>query len=252
MGNLIKHEPYFTMVAPEARFSVDGKQVIFGYWATFNTRSRVLKTPKGIEFIETIMPGAFDDTDFSDVQCLFNHSGHNYLASEPSLRWGIDQVGAWYEFDFDADDSEHQSLMRKMKRFEIKGSSFQFLPLPTSCYTVTDEGGIKLRRVHKFTRVGEFGPVIVPAYNSTTAFARSLDEAIAEDVVGVDDFPPAVEAVVPELEAIEAVEADADSMIEVGHDIEETVLDEEVVVVDEVVTRRLNQIRVLNALYPNM
>lgn len=155
---------------------------VFGYWAVFNRESRVMQTPKGTKFREKILPGAFDGTDFSDVVCYFDH--RDYLASAPNLRSGVDDHGAWYEYDHDPEDPTHVAAFRRIQRREAKGSSFQFPPLPADCYDLSPcPDGVILRTIKRFPRILEHGPVIAPAYNSTSTFARSLDEtAIQEEI----------------------------------------------------------------------
>ena len=61
-------EPFFCDLLPEVRSVAEGDGIrIFGYWAVFNRLSRELSTDKGLRFVEQILPGAFDETDFSDA-----------------------------------------------------------------------------------------------------------------------------------------------------------------------------------------
>lgn len=174
-------DPFFCDELPEVRSIEDGGGLrVFGYWAVFNKESRVLSTPKGTKFREKILPGAFDNTDFSDVVSMFDH--RDYLASEPNLRYGVDGHGAWYEYDHDPEDPTHVTALRRIQRREAKGSSFQFPPLPADCYDLSPmPDGVILRSVKRFPRIPEFGPVITPAYPSSTTFARSLDETIEQE-----------------------------------------------------------------------
>lgn len=176
----LEHEPFFTETAPEVRSVEGGKTVVYGYAALFNTRSRTLTTKKGVRFVEEILPGAFDGTDFSDAVCFFNHEGRDFLASIPNLRFGTDERGLWYEYDHDPADPVHVSALRRIERRDAKGSSFQFPPLTPDCYTISHAGGeMPLRSIKKFPTVLELGPVINPAYRGTTTHARSL---------GIDDL----------------------------------------------------------------
>lgn len=179
-----QHEPFYTPGTLEVRSVEGGKTVVYGYAALFNTRSRVLTTSKGVQFVEEIKPGAFDNTDFSDLVCFFNHEGRDFLAAEPNLRYGVDARGLWYEYDHDPADPTHVSALRRIQRRDAKGSSFQFPPLPPECCEITRaEGGLLLRTVTRFPEVAELGPVITPAYRGTTTHARSA---------GIDDIelPP--------------------------------------------------------------
>lgn len=170
---LLNNEPFFTDEAPEIRSVEGGKQVVYGYAALFNVRSRTLMTKKGQKFVEVILPGAFNETDFSDVRCHFDHV--DFLAAEPTLRYGVDARGLWYEFDYDKEDPSHRSAYRRIQRRDAKGSSFQFLPLPSDCYDLSKEGEIPLRSIKRFPRIIELGPVITPAYSITTTNVRNFD-----------------------------------------------------------------------------
>ena len=177
--NLNQNEPFFTEGELEVRSIDGGKTTVYGYAALFNTRSRTLTTKKGSKFVEEILPGAFDNTDFSDAVSYFNHEGRDFLAAQPNLRFGVDQRGLWYEYDHDPADPTHISVLRRIQRRDAKGSSFQFPSLPPDCYTVSRaEGEMPLRSIKKFPVVLELGPVITPAYRGTTTSARSL---------GIDD-----------------------------------------------------------------
>ena len=118
-------EPFFTDGQIEVRSAPGGKTVVYGYAARFNVRSRVLTTSKGVEFVEEIKPGAFDNTDFSDLVCYFNHEGRDFLASVPNLRYGSDATGLYYEYDHDPMDPVHVSALRRKQRRDAKGSSFK-------------------------------------------------------------------------------------------------------------------------------
>lgn len=164
----------------------DGGKVIFGYWAKYGVRSNELRTRKGVRFVEEILPGAFDKTDFSDLESRFNHE--NILAAPPTLKVGLDSVGGWYEIPVDPSDPDHMSALRKIERKDAKGSSFEFDPPGPNDQVVSDEAGIKLRRIHHIPKVWEVGPVINPAYPRTTPFVRSLDLQVEEDLQAQQEF----------------------------------------------------------------
>ncbi len=177
-NQLQTNEPFFTEGGIEVRSTEGGKTVVYGYAALFNVRSRTLTTKNGVKFVEQIEPGAFDNTDFSDAVCFFNHEGRDFLTAVPNLRYGVDNRGLWYEYDHDQNDPTHVTALRRIQRGDAKGSSFQFPPLPRDCYTITKDGEMPIRSISRFPRVVELGPVITPAYRGTTTHARSM---------GIDD-----------------------------------------------------------------
>lgn len=179
-------EPFFSPGEIEVRSGEDGQKTIFGYWAKYGVRSREMRTKRGVRFVEVIDPGAFDSTDFGEVESRFNHE--EILAAPPTLKYGFDSVGAWYEIPVDPLDPVHASTLRKIERGDAKGSSFEFDAPGPNDQVITDEGGIKLRRIKRFPKVHEFGPVITPAYSSTSAFVRSLDQQDEADLQAQQEF----------------------------------------------------------------
>ena len=173
----LDRSPFFCGEKVEIR-SIEGdsaKVVVRGYAALFGVRSRVIKTESGQSFVEEIMPGAFDNTDFSDVQARFNHK--LFLAVVPTLRYGVDERGLWYEYDHDDQDPDHVGTFRKIQRGDAKGSSFMFDEPDSESQIVTRENGMLVRKIRSFSKLWDMGPVVSPAYRQTnvTAFMRSID-----------------------------------------------------------------------------
>lgn len=174
-------EPLFSPGEIEIRNRPDGSgEEIFGYYAVYGKRSNILTTRKGVKFVEFLEPGAFDNTDFSAVESRFNHE--TFLAAPPSVRHGVDQRGAWYAINYDPSDPDHVAVRRRIERGDVKGSSFEFIAPGPADQVVTDEAGIKVRSIKHIPQVFEFGPVVSPAYPSTTTFVRSLDASYEEEL----------------------------------------------------------------------
>ena len=180
----------------EVRAGEGGKQTVFGYAALYGKRSREMRTAKGVKFVEEIMPGAFDNTDFSDLEARFNHKV--FLAAAPTLQTGTDARGLWYSYQHDNADPDHISTLRKIQRGDIKGSSFEFTRPDNADQEISEEAGIVVRKIKRINQVFDVGPVVTPAYPQTTAFARSLDAAQNEP-----ELPEPVPAPDPELIAQE-------------------------------------------------
>lgn len=154
----------------------EGKLVVRGYAALFDVRSREMKSWRGKRFVEIIKPGAFDGCDFSDMECRFNHQ--RFIAATPTLKFGIDARGLWYEYEHDPADPDHVATIRKIQRGDSKGSSFMFTEPDEQDQEVALEGSVYVRSISKIRKVWDCGPVVRPAYRQTTAtaFMRSLDE----------------------------------------------------------------------------
>lgn len=166
---------YFCDEEIQVRSTEGGAQVVSGYAAVFSASSRVLRTEKGKSFTEEIAPGAFDGTDFSDAYCCFDH--RDFLTTEPNLKYSVDARGLRYEYTHDPHDPIHVTALRRIQRGDAKGSSFTFYDPGPDNYTLEERNGMPHRIIRSIPRVLEFGPVLRPAYPTTTAFARSLDSA---------------------------------------------------------------------------
>jgi uncharacterized protein len=172
--------PEFRSFTTEVRLLGDdgsegAKPKVRGYAAVFNSRSEVMKTEKGDRFVETIRPGAFKRSlEGADVRALIDHDPARLLGrrSSGTLRLGEDDYGLWYEVD-PPNASYARDLRESLKRGDISGSSFSFATVDDAWNEL--EGGIlhrELREAHVF----DVGPVAFPAYRSTIASFRSLDQ----------------------------------------------------------------------------
>ncbi|MBE3118848.1 MAG: HK97 family phage prohead protease [Candidatus Atribacteria bacterium] len=157
----------------------EGAAVITGYAATFydgtpNTEFRLWDGA-----VERIMPGAFDNALArpDDVRALFNHSANHVLGrvAAGTMRLAVDATGLRYEIDM-PDTTVGHDTMASVKRRDITGSSFKF--------TVDDEewrreGAGEIRELRD-VQLFDIGPVTYPAYESTSAAARSGDMSDAK------------------------------------------------------------------------
>ena len=152
----------------------DGPATITGYAAVFYRAEDA-----GTEFelysdlAERIMPGAFDRAlgERDDVRALFNHDANHLLgrSSSGTLSLSVDERGLRYEIQVDPDDADHASVLRKIDRGDLDGSSFAF---KVTDQRFNDDATVReIRGVELF----DVGPVTFPAYESTTAAARSGD-----------------------------------------------------------------------------
>lgn len=175
----------FTEGKPEVRAVDGGGERVFGYYAVFNQRSRLLRDKEGNRFYEVILPNAFRSTDFSDLGADFEHE--LFLAAPPTLRYGTDEKGAWYEYDHDANDPDHCRMLPKIRRGDVRGSSFEF-NVRKGDYEFKDEDGVAVRYIHSIPWVRRVGPVVNPAYRATTALVRSYQEFQAESLPEIKEI----------------------------------------------------------------
>lgn len=154
--------------------SLNGAEKFVGYAAVFYDPSN-----PGTEyevrpgFKERIMPGAFDDCDFSKLQLWFEHERSNIMADvrHNSLKISVDTRGLKFEAPYDADDPDHVKALVKLKKKLINGCSFRFNGSPR----YHREGDSWVRTFRKINAVGEVSLVNEPCYPATAVALRSKD-----------------------------------------------------------------------------
>lgn len=158
----------------ELREGDDGKQMITGYALKFNERSQLLYG----SFFEEIDARALDNTDMTDVLASLNHNFDKLLGRSTSgtLKLERDNNGLHYEID-PPDTMNGKEAMELISRGDIKGSSFIFeLNDRGDKWDKTDDG-IDVRTLIDIRKIHEVGPVINPAYlSTTTGVSKRSDE----------------------------------------------------------------------------
>ncbi|MHB1037539.1 MAG: HK97 family phage prohead protease [Pirellulales bacterium] len=156
----------------ESRAEGEGK-TITGYGAVYYRAD-----DPGTEYelweglFERIMPGAFDRAiKEDDVRGLFNHDPNQILGrnTAKTMRLTSDAKGLRYEID-PPDTQLGHDLLASIKRGDISGSSFSFVP---DRVTWIEEGARMIRQIEA-VRLWDTGPVTFPAYTATTAGTRTL------------------------------------------------------------------------------
>ena len=146
----------------------DGKNVVVGYGAVFNSESNDLGN-----FVEYIAPGAFDGRLEDDVRFLINHDGLPLArTTNNTLRLSVDETGLKYEADM-PDTTLANDLMTLLRNGTISQSSFAFTVEDDSW---RNEDGKNIRTINKVSRLYDISSVTFPAYNEAGSFAlRSLE-----------------------------------------------------------------------------
>lgn len=160
-----------TFSAPISRKMEDGKEsrTVMGYAAMFNSQSEALFG----SWVEEIAPGAFDETDMSDVRALFNHDDNKILARTPgTLSLEVDAKGLRYEFSM-PHTTYGDDLIESMSRGDVSQSSFGFTVEEDEVIYRDNEKLLPLRRILKIGRLFDVSPVTYPAYPETTSEVRS-------------------------------------------------------------------------------
>ena len=146
----------------------DGKNVVVGYGAVFNSESNDLGG-----FVEYIAPGAFDGRLEDDVRFLINHDGLPLArTTNNTLRLSVDERGLKYEADM-PETTLANDLITLLRNGTISQSSFAFTVEDDSW---RNEDGKNIRTINKVSRLYDISSVTFPAYSDAGSFAlRSLE-----------------------------------------------------------------------------
>lgn len=150
--------------------SVYGQRVTLGWW---------------FEWDEEVMPGAWSATiskDGADIRSMFNHDPNRLLGrtTAGTLRLSDTADGLRYEVDVNPDDANAMSVWAQVERGDVSGASVWFRVTREQWTEPTDDNGLErpLRQIFE-AELFEVGPVVFPAFPTTTASAaRSLDSML--------------------------------------------------------------------------
>lgn len=128
-------------------------------------------------FEEEISADAFREADLTDVLVCFNHDLNIVLGrnSAKSAEISIDDTGnlSYRVLNPDLENPSVNSVYRYIQRGEVSKSSFMF-DIQDDVWSKSDKyGDYGKRTITKIGKVYEAGPVTLPAYNDTTAEAKS-------------------------------------------------------------------------------
>lgn len=153
---------------PLAVRTADDGPRIGGYAARFNAETVIA----GL-FRERIAPGAFAEAvSRDDVRALFNHDANWVLGRTKSgtLTLAEDEQGLRYEVVLNQADPDAASVLAKVQRGDVDGSSFAFSVDAEEWDYPPDAMPLRtIRAVHLF----DVSPVAYPAYDTTSVSART-------------------------------------------------------------------------------
>ena len=157
----------------EVKADENGRTVIRGYAAVVESESQDLGG-----FIEIIERGAFDEVMRSnpDVFGKYNHERVIGRTSSGTMRLMVDERGLRYEID---PPRAAADVVELIERGDVRGSSFAFRSSPKDETWQRDANGRMIRRIKKFSFLGDAGPVDTPAYLATETYVskRALEQA---------------------------------------------------------------------------
>tara|TARA_R110000824_G_scaffold372075_1_gene561909 strand:- start:356 stop:1861 length:1506 start_codon:yes stop_codon:yes gene_type:complete len=147
----------------------DGKNIVVGYGAVFNSESNNLGG-----FTEFISRDAFEGRENDDVRFLLNHDA-NYImgrTTSGTLKLRVDEKGLRYEVAI-PDTSAGRDLLVSLKRGDITESSFAFI-VEDDAWSQSDSGAA-VRTIKKVSRLFDVSAVTYPAYPNASVGLRSME-----------------------------------------------------------------------------
>lgn len=131
------------------------------------------------DYREHIMPGCFDRAiREDDVRGLFNHDANCLLGrtAAGTMKLSVDKRGLLYEIT-PPDTQTGRDVQESIRRGDLSGSSFAFIPTDTSFREIKEDNRDVVIREINAVQLFDVGPVVYPAYESSTTGIRSKDDA---------------------------------------------------------------------------
>lgn len=150
-------------------------RTISGYAIVFNQRSEIL-LENNKRFVEVILPSAITQQtlDNSDIKFTIDHNRERLLArrnkGKGTLTTKITPRGVYFEF-LAPKTADGEFAVEMVNRGDISGASFAFV---ISGDRWEKKNGENIRYVTKISRIYDMTITADPAYNTTTAYVRSL------------------------------------------------------------------------------
>lgn len=172
----------------EVKEDQNGRTVIRGYAAVFESPSQDLGG-----FVEIVERGAFDDVMGSnpDVFGKYNHERVIGRTSSGTMRLMVDDRGLRYEID---PPKAAADVVELIERGDVRGSSFAFRVQGADESWSKDSEGRMIRRIKRFSFLGDAGPVDQPAYLATETYVSKRAMEMAGSLVVENGLGNASEA----------------------------------------------------------
>lgn len=150
----------------QTREAQDGKKIIEGYFAVFNSETELWPGA-----CEEIAPEAFNNTLSNDIRALTNHDTTLVLGRNKAgtLKLSVDSRGLWGEITINENDSDAVNLYERVKRGDVDQCSFGFIILE-ELTDWRDDGTVKWTL--KAVDLHEVSVCTYPAYEDTGVQAR--------------------------------------------------------------------------------
>ena len=157
----------------EAR-ALEDNYTIEGYAVTFN-QPTVMYEVDGIQYKEEIDRNAFTNAEMNDVVLNFNHEGKPMARTKNgSLTLSIDDYGLKIKADLSGSE-EGRKTYEEVRNGLLDKMSFAF-NINSEEYNSKE----RMRRITGIKRLFDVSIVDLPAYDTTSVYARNFFEAEAE------------------------------------------------------------------------
>ena len=158
---------YRNFVIPiETRAAEEDDYRVTGYASTYEPY--VLWSHDGVDYIERIDPGAFDETDMSDIVFLYNHAGMVYARQKNgTLQVGADAHGLKVDADLSSTEASRQ-MYESIRSGLVDQMSFAFTVREDSYDRETHT-----RTILKVDKIYDVSAVSIPANPDTDISAVS-------------------------------------------------------------------------------
>ena len=143
--------------------------IVEGYFIRFDSETELYP---GV--FEQVSPESVDDSlENEDIRSLFNHDDNLVLGrtGNNTLKLRKDEKGLFGQVIINKDDSEAVNAYARIKRGDVVGCSFGFMPIDQDYAENGERTDITIRKMRLF----EVSPCVFPAYPQTEISARKTD-----------------------------------------------------------------------------
>ena len=159
------------------------RKLVNGYASTFN-EPYVLYSDDEIVYREQVDPGAFDNTDMSDVIMQYNHEGRVFARiTNNTLSVTPDERGLLIEADLGGTELGRQ-LYEEIAGGYTDKMSFGFIVDSDDVQrTASEDGRVDvLRTITGISKLFDVSAVSIPANDATSISVRNLTDGVIEQI----------------------------------------------------------------------